>query len=275
MQKASKTFALIAGIVTLVLSILFIIISLYEINNILDNEPNMQYISIATGTFRILIPSIITSIAGVLGVIAALIVKKQHTAAGVLLIIGAVLCVLSILYLFNIIFILPIVLFVCGSIFAFKRERSDISPEPNMPAPPPNERKPGKVLGIIAGSFAFLVSILILVLNIGTIAADPQGFENSNLSKALAVFLLMVPAIVNLLVGILGLTAALIMKKRHTAAGVMMIIAAFICMFGFFNVISMVLLVIGSVFAIKPERPAQVPPQPALPYIPPEQLQSK
>jgi hypothetical protein len=130
-------------------------------------------------------------------------------------------------------------------------------------------------LGIIAGSFAFLVSILIFILNIGTIAANHQSFENSNLSKALAVFLFMVPAIVNLLVGILGLTAALIMKKRHTAAGVMMIIGAFICMFGFFNVISMVLLVIGSVFALKPDRLAQVPPQPALPYISPEQLQPK
>jgi hypothetical protein len=46
-------------------------------------------------------------------------------------------------------------------------------------------------------------------------------------------------------------------------------------MFGFFNVISMVLLVIGSVFALKPDRLAQVPPQPALPYISPEQLQPK
>jgi MFS family permease len=235
----------------------------------------MQHASIGMGIIRVLIPSILTSIAGILGVVAALIVKKQHTAAGVLLIIGAVLCILSILYLFNIIFIIPIVLFVCGSIFAFKRERSDISPEPNMPTPPPNERKPGRALGIIAGSFAFLVSILIFILNIGTIAANHQSFENSNLSKALAVFLFMVPAIVNLLVGILGLTAALIMKKRHTAAGVMMIIGAFICMFGFFNVISMVLLVIGSVFALKPDRLAQVPPQPALPYISPEQLQPK
>lgn len=274
MRKASKTFALIAGILTLVLSILVISISLYEINNILGDEPPLQNISIATGTIRILIPSIITSIAGVLGVIAALIVKKQNTAAGVLLIIGAVLCVLSILYLFNILFIIPIVLFICGSVFALKRVQPvKISPQPNMPVPPLHERKPGKVLGVIAGSFALLISILIFISNISNVAANPQAFENSNLSKALNVFLLMIPAIVNLFVGILGLTAAKIMKKRHTAAGVMMIVGAFICVFGFFNVISMVLLVIGSVFAIKPERPAQAPPQPTVPYISPEQLQ--
>lgn len=93
------------------------------------------------------------------------------------------------------------------------------------------------------------------------------------MSKALNILLFMVPAIVNFIVGILGFTAALMINKRHTAAGVLMIIGAMICIFGFFNVISMALLIIGSVFAIKPERPAQATPQPVMPHIPADQLQ--
>ena len=274
MRKSSQTFAFIAGILTLVLSILIILLSIYEINNYFDNGAGLPNMSAAMGTIQVLIPSIITALAGILGVIAALIVKKQNTAAGVLLIIGTVLCVLSILYIFNILYIIPIVMFVCGSVFALKRERPDeILPQPNMPVSPLNERKTGKTLSIIAGALALLISIMIFVSNIATIAATPQIFANSSMSKELSIFLFMVPAIVNLVVGILGLTAALIIKRRHNVAGVMMIIGAVICIFGYFNVISMALLTTGSVFTIMPGRPAKVPSQHDLPYISPEQLQ--
>lgn len=65
--------------------------------------------------------------------------------------------------------------------------------------------------------------------------------------------------------GILGLTGGIIVRKKHVAAGVMMIIAAVLSLFGFLNVLSMILLILGGVFALIRDSRIETPPYSAYP----------
>ncbi len=56
-----------------------------------------------------------------------------------------------------------------------------------------------------------------------------------------------------LISGALGLTGGIIVKRKNNAAGVMMIIAAVLSAFGFFNLVAMILFILGAVFALKKE----------------------
>jgi hypothetical protein len=83
--------------------------------------------------------------------------------------------------------------------------------------------------------------------------------------------------------GILGLVGGCIVRKKSTAAGVLMIVAGALCLVAFFNFVSMVLLVLGGIFALIKERPRptaqyhpaqpynQYAPYPPYPPYPPQQ----
>ena len=84
--------------------------------------------------------------------------------------------------------------------------------------------------------------------------------------------------------GVLGLVSGIIVKRKNMASGVMLIIAAVICLFTFFNFASMTLFIIGAVMAMKREpQPVMVPysayppqyypypPQQYSPQYPPQQ----
>ena len=65
--------------------------------------------------------------------------------------------------------------------------------------------------------------------------------------------------------GVLGLVGGIIVKRRNVASGVMMIIAAVICFFTFFNVASTTLFIIGAVMAMRREPQPLMVPYPAYP----------
>lgn len=115
-----------------------------ELNNLLDslknNDSDYNTDSLAevpgvvqnmVGTV-LLVPAICALIAGVLGLIGGIIVKKKNVAAGVLMIISAVLSLIS---FFNII---SMALFIVGGVFALMRDRSKQQPvyAPPYPMPP-------------------------------------------------------------------------------------------------------------------------------------------
>ena len=85
--------------------------------------------------------------------------------------------------------------------------------------------------------------------------------------------------IVSTIGGIVGLIGGCIVKRKNVAAGVMMIVAAVLCFIGLFNVVSMLMFVLGGIFALVRERPksaAAFPPSPPpYPYnaypLPPQQ----
>lgn len=142
MRKASRTFGLNAGIFTLVFSIFLILNSIYLINDSLQDKSSLQDFAFTLGIIRVVILNLLTVAAGILGIIAAQIVKKRNTGAGIMMIIGAALCLLSIVILFNILFVISIVLFIFGSIFALKRERPvEYSQQPAVPNPPQSVSK--------------------------------------------------------------------------------------------------------------------------------------
>ncbi len=69
--------------------------------------------------------------------------------------------------------------------------------------------------------------------------------------------------------GIVGIIGGSMAKKRNVAAGIMMIVAGALCMVAFFNFVSLVMLVLGGIFALIKEKQkpaAQYPPAPSYPY---------
>jgi hypothetical protein len=148
-------------------------------------------------------------------------------------------------------------------------------------------------LGILGGIIALTLSLLLLMGGISFLNAgmwenmyDSSGelqdimpeseFIKQNASAG-TVFL--ATGICSAVAGILGLTGGIIVRKKHVAAGVMMIIASVLSLFGFLNVLSMILLILGGVFALirdprndmipYPAYPSTSPPypqQPAQPY---------
>ncbi len=75
--------------------------------------------------------------------------------------------------------------------------------------------------------------------------------------------LLLVAGIFAFVSGVLGLIGGCIAKSKSSAAGVMMIIAAVLSLFAMFNVVSMILFILGGIFALKKDTP-----KPAMPYPP-------
>lgn len=156
-------------------------------------------------------------------------------------------------------------------------------------------RTASMVMGIVGGSIAILVSILLIFGSIAFFNFNSWGYDDdydSNMNSFdnfdkwnrfddfdfdeesdvnnmvqhnvpnVVGTIFLIPAICAALAGIMGLVSGIIVKKKHTASGVMMIVAAALSLFSFFNIVSMILFVLGAVFALMRER------QPVLPYPP-------
>ncbi len=117
MRKTSKQFSINASILSLVLFIL-IIISLMKFLIKQANDP-MDPIRIA-----IILATIFTTVgSGIMGLIAARIVTKKHTSAGVMLIVCSVLILINALISFTIFHGITITLFTIASVYALKPEQ--------------------------------------------------------------------------------------------------------------------------------------------------------
>ena len=101
----------------------------YDFDDELDNDfyESAENMGRAVAGTVFLVFGILTAIAGVLGLVGGLIVKKKNVAAGVLMIIAAVLS------LFNII---SMALFILGAVFSLMRDRSKQDYVPPYPMPP-------------------------------------------------------------------------------------------------------------------------------------------
>ncbi len=140
-------------------------------------------------------------------------------------------------------------------------------------------RKASMILGIIGGSMALALSALFIGYDIYLMTVwgnDETALQGAAYTAAMIDILL--PGFIAATAGILGLIGAFIVKKKHMTSGVLMIIGAVICIYimllllSFVFIVSIVPLIIASVFALMPERPAQAPQQPALPHIPMQEL---
>lgn len=106
-------------------------------------------------------------------------------------------------------------------------------------------RTASMVLGIIG---------CIVVMLWGLINFIITGFPVMSVDVAVAAALLGV-GICIFGAGILGLIGGIIVKRKNVAAGVVMIIAAVLSIFSFFNVIAIILFVLGAIFALVREKP--------------------
>ncbi len=130
MRKASMVLGIIGGVLTLALSALFIAYNIYLMTIWSDDETAMKGAAYAAAFIDILMPDFLTAVAGILGLIGALIVKKKHAVSGALMIIGAVLCIISMLMAFSFFYSIAIALFVIAAVFALKPERTAQAPPP-------------------------------------------------------------------------------------------------------------------------------------------------
>ncbi len=140
-------------------------------------------------------------------------------------------------------------------------------------------RTTSRVLGIIGAAISILLSMLLLFGAVSFLNTSiwenrydesdafddvmPKSQYVKETSLAGGVFLVF--GIAAVAAGVLGLVGGIIVKKKNVAAGVMMIIAAVVSLFTFFNVASMTLFIIGAVMAFKREPQMVMVPYPAYP----------
>jgi hypothetical protein len=74
-----------------------------------------------------------------------------------------------------------------------------------------------------------------------------------------------IPAILSLIGGVLGIVGAALTRKKNVIAGVLMIIAAVLCLFTVVGFISTILFVLGGIFALINDKSAQAPVPPPQP----------
>ncbi len=110
MDKMVRNLGITGGVLTFVLSALFFASSIRQLNTGLEAAG----IS-ATG---ILLPGIIADIAGLLGLIGAIIARKNLTTAGFMMIAAVVLCIVTMIIAFSIFYIVSIILFGLGAFIA-------------------------------------------------------------------------------------------------------------------------------------------------------------
>ncbi len=90
---------------------------------------------------------------------------------------------------------------------------------------------------------------------------DVQIFSDSKqAAQTVLGAMFLIPGIIAAVAGVMGLVGGIIVKKKNVLAGVLMIIAAVLSLFSFFNIISMVLFILGGVFALMRERQNAMPP---------------
>lgn len=132
------------------------------------------------------------------------------------------------------------------------------------------------VMCIVGGALAVLFGVLYifcssLFLNIGTLGIGNSDVfsESQNASVSFAVTIFLVIGICMVVGGILGFIGGLIVRRKNIAAGVLMIIAAVLGI----NLFSVVLFILGAVFALRQDRSQMVAPPyymypPYAPYPP-------
>ncbi len=129
MQKAVRNLGITAAVLTLALCAAFIASGIRLS---------------ATIGIDTLMPGIITAAAGIAGLIGAVIATKKLLAAGVLMIIAVVLCIVSIVVSFSPFYIVSIMLFLLSGFFAlmgvfftnsplYKKLTSPIQQKPRPP----------------------------------------------------------------------------------------------------------------------------------------------
>ncbi|MBN1892511.1 MAG: DUF4064 domain-containing protein [Clostridiales bacterium] len=136
-------------------------------------------------------------------------------------------------------------------------------------------RNASKVLGIIGGVISVLLG-LFLILTGATFFMKTSLWEPINNPTelirevlpesryiTLAATLFVIWGIVSVIAAALGLIGGIIVKKKNVASGVMMIVAAVLSIFAYFNLISMTLFIIGGVFALKKEPQNAMQPDPS------------
>lgn len=119
-------------------------------------------------------------------------------------------------------------------------------------------RNASRVLGIIGSAIALAVAVLLIIISITfrgpghpwLVSDIPSGEVQVDSGVAGQVAAL-VTSIFAFMAFVLGLTGSIIIKQRHAASGVLMLIAAVLSLFSYYNVLSFILFVIGAVFAFK------------------------
>ena len=120
-------------------------------------------------------------------------------------------------------------------------------------------RTASMILGIIGGTLTMLWG-LINVLITGVLLSEL-------FPTAVTVLLGTVLGILG--AGVPGLVGGIIVKRKNVAAGVLMIVSAALSIFAYFNFISIILFVLGAIFALIKEQPVNPYPayfQPPYPY---------
>jgi len=168
-------------------------------------------------------------------------------------------------------------------------------------------RTAGMVMGIVGGAFALLLSIVLIFgsavfsnsqfwddvydkdydfnswdddYDFDDVFDDAYDYDtyddievfsqSKEVAQTMLGTIFLIPGICGAVAGIMGLVGGIIVKRKNVAAGVLMIIAAVLSLFSFFNIVSMVLFILGGVFALMRERqkPVYAPPYPTPPYYP-------
>lgn len=123
-------------------------------------------------------------------------------------------------------------------------------------------RKASKILGIIGGSLALAVPAIIVLSFF--VPRRPMGFVAPYPSFLPDLFevLTFVYIFLSIAVCILGITGGLLVPKKSKTAGILMLVGAGLSLFC--SNISMVLLVIGGVFALQRDKntPPNTAPEP-------------
>lgn len=129
-------------------------------------------------------------------------------------------------------------------------------------------RKTSMVLGIIGSAIAFALTLIFIIISVNFrgightwLKADelPPGEVQVDSGVAGEIAFLAAGGLA-FVAGALGLAGSLIVNRKHVASGVMMIAAAVLCLFSYYNVVSMILFITGAVFALRRPRKT-VPPR--------------
>jgi len=143
-------------------------------------------------------------------------------------------------------------------------------------------RKASMVLGIIGGSIALLLALIFIIISINYRGSGHTWLQEDAMasgevqtdSGVVGEIAFLIAGSCAFAAGVLGLTGGIIVKRKHVVSGVMMIIAAILSLLSYYNVVSMILFVLGAIFALKMPRNAVLyPPAPQNPGNPPEPQQ--
>jgi predicted PurR-regulated permease PerM len=136
-------------------------------------------------------------------------------------------------------------------------------------------RNASMVLGIVGGAISILLGFFLVLCGLMVMYTSTLEYTNATsermsleesesqdiepIIKTIGAIYLG-SGIVSVIAGVLGMIGGIIVKKRNMASGVMMIIAA---VFSFFNILSMILFILGGIFALIKEPQHVMQPYPS------------